>query len=327
MEARRRKGALRGTLVGVVLLVGFLTGCRTSVDEGRAFLAARFPSPSSAPPRSASAPPPVATPAPIRPMATPRIIATSAPATRGGARAPNGPPPVLVFLDPGHGGVDSGSRRTLADGRILEEKDVTLALAQRTARLLRDDGIGVALSREDDSLPGLTAADYTSDGQLLTPQGVLHDLQRRIDAANASGAHVLLSIHLNAFTDPSVGGSETFYDASREFAGQNQLLAQFVQTSLVTTLRARGLNLADRGTTADESLAAEDLGALGVPYHHLVLLGPEVPGRLRASQMPGVLSEPLFLSNPAEAAAAVDPAMQEAIARAYADAIEKFLRS
>ncbi|HVC32653.1 MAG TPA: N-acetylmuramoyl-L-alanine amidase [Chloroflexota bacterium] len=232
----------------------------------------------------------------------------------------------LVFLDPGHGGVDTGTIGTTDDGTTIEEKNVALAIAQRTANHLRQDGIGVELSRTDDSLPGSTPADYTGDGQVLTPDGVLADLQRRIDRANASGAHVLLSIHLNAFQDPSVGGAETFYDSSRPFADQSKHFATLVQDSLITALRVKGFDTPDRGVTDDEDLQIESLGSLSGDYHHLVLLGPAIPGRLRASQMPGALSEPLFLSNPPEATAAVDPTMQELIATAYTKAIEEFLK-
>jgi N-acetylmuramoyl-L-alanine amidase len=232
---------------------------------------------------------------------------------------------VLVYIDAGHGGVDVGTQGTTQDGQVFYEKNVTLAIAMQTQRLLHDRGIGVVLSRPDDSLPGLTAADYTGDGKLLTPEGVLHDLQGRIDRANTSGALVLLSIHMNAFTDPSIGGSETFYDPDRTFADDNRRFAKLVQDTVVAALRATGDNGTDRGTTDDSTLLSDGFGALG-SYQHLVLLGPAVTGRLRPSQMPGALSEPVFLSNPSEAALAAQPGTQEAIAKAYADAIEQFLR-
>jgi N-acetylmuramoyl-L-alanine amidase len=298
---RLNLGGCAGLLVllGVVILAVALLLKRTSPsnDDGHLFLFRFLSTPTAD--RA-----PTATPAPAR-GASPRPV---------------------VFLDPGHGGVDEGTRGQAAGGQEVLEKTTTLAIAEKTAAVLQADGVGVVLSRTDDSLPGSRPSDYTPDGKLLTPQGVLSDLQRRIDRANASGAQILLSIHLNGFSDPAVGGTETFYDPARPFADSNQRFAQLVQTKVVAALRTGGYNVPDRGVTDDTTLQGDDFGALGVPYNHLVLLGPEVPGRLRASQMPGALSEPLFLTNPVEATAASQAETQDALAHAYADAIETFLR-
>jgi N-acetylmuramoyl-L-alanine amidase len=239
----------------------------------------------------------------------------------------SGQPPVLAFIDAGHGGVDVGTQGTGPEGQTVYEKTVSLAVATRVTQILRQDGISAILSRSDDSLPESTPADFTPDGHLLTPEGVLRDLQRRVDRANASGAIVLLSIHLNAFTDPAVGGSETFYDADRTFSEDDRRFATLVQSSVVSALRDTGYADLDRGVTDDTSLESDGFGTLGVPYRHLILLGPAVPGKLRPSQMPGALSEPLFLSNPIEAALAIQPDTQQLLAKAYASAIEQFLRN
>jgi N-acetylmuramoyl-L-alanine amidase len=231
-----------------------------------------------------------------------------------------------VFLDPGHGGVDTGTIGTTPDGVTLEEKNLALEIALDAADHLRQDDLTVVLSRTSDALVGASPGDYTADGTALTADGVLADLQHRIDRANASHADVLLSIHLNAFSDPSVGGTQTFYDAARPFGDQNKALATLVQGSVVSALRARGLGDPDRGATDDEDLQAESLGSLSNTYDHLVMLGPGVPGRLRPSEMPGALCEVVFLSNPSEAAAVSQPATQDAVAVAFAQAIEQFLR-
>jgi N-acetylmuramoyl-L-alanine amidase len=232
----------------------------------------------------------------------------------------------VIFLDPGHGGIDSGTIGRTADGTLVEEKTVALAIALRTAEHLRRDGLVVVLSRTDDSLPGAVAADYTEDGTLLTPDGVLADLQRRIDRANASGASVILSIHFNAYEDPSIRGTQTFYDSSRPFGDESQRFAALIQNGVIAALEAAGFTTPDRGVTDDVQLQTESLGALDAGYNHLVLLGPEIPGRLRPSEMPGALTEVMFLSDPPEAEAASDPATQEILATAYTSAIEQYLR-
>lgn len=232
-----------------------------------------------------------------------------------------------VFLDPGHGDVDTGVIGQTMDGTVVEEKNVALALALRTAAKLRHDGIGVVLSRTDDHLPGITADDYATGGMSLTARGVLADLQRRIDRANAAGARVFLSIHLNSFYDPAVGGGETFYDSSRPFSADSKHFADLLQSNLTRALRAQGYSTPDRGVADDQTLGADSFGTLGIGYNHLVLLGPGVPGQLRPSTMPGALNESLYLSNPPEATAATTEEMQELIASAYTVSIEQFLAS
>ena|GEM_PF-5345972 len=236
------------------------------------------------------------------------------------------PAPVhqLAFLDPGHGGVDTGTIGVAQDGTIVEEKVVTLAVAKLTAAMLQASGISVGLYRTDDSLPGSVPADYTADGSELTPNGVLADLQRRINRANASGAEVFLSIHFNTFADPSVAGAETFYDSSRSFAAKNQQFATLVQGNFITTLQGNGYDTPDRGILSDANLFTDSMGTLG-NYAHLVVLGPGVPGLLTPTQMPGALCEALFLSNPPEASAAIDPAFQGLIAKGFATAIQQYL--
>jgi N-acetylmuramoyl-L-alanine amidase len=233
--------------------------------------------------------------------------------------------PILVYLDPGHGGVDGGTMSTLATGTTIYEKNVALALALRAAARLRADGIGVVLSRTDDSLVGAIAADYTSDGTLLTPPGVLADLQRRIDRANASGARVFLSLHLNAYGDPSVGGTQTFFDGARPFANQSRLLATLIQGSVIAALRSQGYSTPDRGIADDQDLLSASLGVLPGDYNHLILLGPGIPGVLQPTAMPGALIEVMYLSNPPEATAIAQPATQDLVASAVAAAIEQFL--
>ena len=304
-----------------LLLLSVGNGCALH-PPGRVLVPRPTATPAGHQPVLVSVPLPTATPARPQPAASP-------PSSEGIGSAPSPTPtqlPVLVFLDPGHGGVDTGTIGTTEARTAVDEKDIALAIALRTAAHLRHDGIGVALSRTDDTLPGLTPADLTSDGTALTPEGVLADLQRRIDRANASGARVLLSIHLEGFAYPSVRGAETFYDSSRPFSARRHRFAELVQSDLIRSLRAQGYATPDRCVTDDLDLVTDGFGTLGANYNHLVLLGPGVPGRLRPSTMPDALSEPLFLTDPAEATAATQPAMQELIATAYAQAIEQFLR-
>src|SRR3954465_10561151 len=89
-----------------------------------------------------------------------------------------------IFLDAGHGGKDNG-----ASGNGLKEKDLTLAITLLTRDYLQKyEGVDIKLSRSADTYP---------------------TLKQRTDAANAWGADLLVSIHINSA--PTVAdGFETF---------------------------------------------------------------------------------------------------------------------
>jgi N-acetylmuramoyl-L-alanine amidase len=224
-----------------------------------------------------------------------------------------------VFIDPGHGGLDPGVVGGTAAHQVLE-KDVTLAVASRLSDLLRAEGYRVVMARtQDTTVIKLSASDSVYGS--LTASAEHRDLAARAACANAAGAAALLSIHFDAFADPSVGGTETFYDSARTFAPANHKLATDVQSALVSAL-----GTADRGVWTDDQLAAPTLTSSGSTYNHLIELGPLSAGWVDApSQMAGALVEPLFLTNPTEAKLAADPSGQQVIAAALEAGLVKFL--
>src|SRR5260370_35357448 len=107
----------------------------------------------------------------------------------------------------------------------------------------------------------LAAAD--SNYGAITSSAVHRDLAARAACANAAGASVLVSIHLDGFSDPSVGGTETFYDAARLFAASNHRLAADLHSALVARL-----GVADRGVFPADPLAPLALTASPDTYIH-----------------------------------------------------------
>jgi N-acetylmuramoyl-L-alanine amidase len=147
----------------------------------------------------------------------------------------------LVIIDPGHGGIDSGST---SDGVL--EKDLTLDVAQRVRRLIHLQGFETLLTREGD--------DYKS-------------LANRADFANRQPDCIFVSIHFDEAKLPASTGVETYY-AAHQFGRAlpfsswlpflqrtasespnilSQSLAGFIQESLVT--RTQAFN---RGTRAEQ---------------------------------------------------------------------------
>lgn len=223
-----------------------------------------------------------------------------------------------VFIDPGHGGLDPGVVGS-ANGQQVLEKNVALNVGRRLGQLLRADGYRVVFSRTGDTSV-IKLADSDSVDGAMTASAVHRDLIARIACANASSAAAMVSIHFDAFDDPSVAGSETFYDAVRAFSGSNRQLATSLQAALVSEL-----GVDDRGVWTDDGVGTA-LSSEGTIYGHLVMLGPAATGWVdQPSGMPGALVEPLFLTNAADARLAADTSGQQRIASALRTGVEKFL--
>jgi N-acetylmuramoyl-L-alanine amidase len=230
-----------------------------------------------------------------------------------------------VFLDPGHGGPDTGTIGTTTNGKTIYERDITLPVALDTAALLRRDGYGVVLSRTVDTTvtqlqPGV------EPGGVFTVAGAHDDLLARLACANLAHAAVLVSIHFNGDSDPSASGAMTFYDQARSFATSNLHLARLLQADIVSALAASGWTVLNRGVYGDATADAPAPSAQAAAYGHFDILGPRMAGYVPApSHMPGALVEPLFITDPAEADVAAGSAGQVAIARGIAAGIESYL--
>lgn len=229
-----------------------------------------------------------------------------------------------VFVDPGHGGVDPGGLGSTSSGVRVEEKNVTLAVGLDLLDRLRRDGYRVVMSRtRDTTLARLGPNDIAGGG--LSTAGEHLDTQARVECANAARAQLLIAIHMNAFPDPGVGGSETIYDSARTFAPNNRRFAGLVQADIQAAFSGRGWTVPDRGTKDDSTLDPPALTVRAEEYGHLLELGPAQTGWLSdPSRMPGALTEPLFLTDPNEADVAVTDAGQQVIAAGIESAINSY---
>lgn len=228
-----------------------------------------------------------------------------------------------VFLDPGHGGVDAGAISDAA-GRTVMEKQVTLAIGVRALGILRTAGYRVVISRLADSTVARLGSSYLHDGA-LSPPGAEREIEARNLCANAAHADVLIALHEDSFVDPSASGSEAFYCPQRPFGAQSHRLASLLERAIVARLQGAGEHPLDRGVLPDSEAGGISLTPETANYDHLIELGPaDRPWLPYPSSMPGVLVEPLFLSNPSEAAIAASPRGQAAIASAVLDAVDAY---
>jgi N-acetylmuramoyl-L-alanine amidase len=178
----------------------------------------------------------------------------------------------------------------------------------------------------DTGVAKISADDLFGNGYSIDGDG--EDIRARVACANAVAASVLVSIHLDAFSDPSVGGAETIYSAARPFAQMSRRLGELVQRDIMAAYRGRGWSIPDRGVQNDFGQGARGLSPQGRAYHHLLVLGPaSPPWFVHPSAMPGVMVEPLFITDPSEADLAATAKGQSAIALGLAHAIETYLAS
>ncbi len=187
---------------------------------------------------------------------------------------------ITVVLDPGHGGSHAGALGP--DG--TREADLNLDIALRAAAMLEGEGVNVVLTRISDSNVNTPALDRTSDGVADDTD----ELAARTDIANAARGDLYISVHNNFAVDPDTGGPSTFFSDERTFSGRSARLARLIQAEMVATL----------GAFASNGWKPFDHGALTYPYY--VLRDYDPPRLRRPTQMPAVLSEGMFLSNPRE---------------------------
>lgn len=204
------------------------------------------------------------------------------------AAAAGGKPIGLIVIDPGHGGIDKGA---IGRGGV-KEKDLTLKVAKRLARILRDKyGYMVALTRTDDT---------------FIP------LDKRTEIANAMGANLFISIHVNAAKSRHASGVETFFlsydatdeDAVRLAAVENGFNASKtgIEYAFNNDLKTTLLDLVETAAHHESSTLAESIhtsiirltgrGDRGVRQAPFAVLD--------GAAMPAVLVELGFISNKAD---------------------------
>ena len=165
------------------------------------------------------------------------------------------------------------------------EKEITLTTAGRLATLLEQAGAKVVLTRQGDE-------DLSSPGTGSVAARKREDLAKRVALANDNDADFFIGIHLNSFGGRREHGAQTFSQPGRE---ESWLLNQCIQAELVRVLKNtnRVSKNGDYFTT-------------------------------REVNMPAVIVEIGFISNPAEERLLLDPLYQDKVAWAIYSGIVKY---
>jgi N-acetylmuramoyl-L-alanine amidase len=221
----------------------------------------------------------------------------------------------IVAIDAGHGGDDPGA----IGYRRLQEADITLAVAKK-------------LKAEVDQVPGMSAF-LTRTGDYFIP------LRKRIDLARKVRADVFVSIHCNASRNRDATGTEVFFlsltgatdEASRSLAEAENAADMVGGVSAQTGDDVLSIlfDLRQNDTIRKSSEVAEYLvDALG-EESRLETRGVKQAGFvvLKAPEIPSVLVETAFITNPREAAMLKDAQFQRKVAEKLADGLRKYADS
>jgi N-acetylmuramoyl-L-alanine amidase len=214
-----------------------------------------------------------------------------------------------IVIDAGHGGHDSGTLGV--DG--IEEKDVVLDVALRLGKLLHDRlGAEIIYTRSDDT---------------FVP------LETRTAIANKAQADLFLSIHANSSPDESARGVETYYlnftsdptaldVAARENAVSDQSIHQLSDLVKKIALKDKIAESREFASDVEGSLYAglqkgngglKDRGVKKAPF--VVLIG---------ANMPSILAEISFVTNPKDAEQLRDPEYRERVAESLYKGIARY---
>jgi N-acetylmuramoyl-L-alanine amidase len=246
----------------------------------------------------------------------------------GGARKPVSPAPpkqvktvrepaelreLVVAIDAGHGGEDPGARGK----KGTREKDVVLAIARRLARLVeKQPGMRPVLIRDGDYYVGL---------------------RRRMDIARKHRADLFISIHADAFRDRRVQGASVYVVSRR---GASSEMARWLAARENASDLAGGVSLDDKDDVlaevlldlaqtatveASNEVAADVLREIkGIGRVHKGSVQHAGFVVLKSPDIPSLLVETAFISNPAEESRLRNGKHQQKVAHAIMSGVRKY---
>ncbi|MRN38456.1 N-acetylmuramoyl-L-alanine amidase [Neisseria sp. N95_16] len=238
----------------------------------------------------------------------PRRVNTPSPPSNSKTRRP------IIMLDPGHGGEDPGA---ISKGG-LQEKNVALSISREVKKRLEALGYTVYMTRNED---------------------VFIPLNVRVAKARAKKADLFISIHADSFTSPTARGTGVYIlnprgasSAAAKFLAQTQNNAD-----AIGGVRASGnpfvdnalLDMAQTATMRDSrKLGQSVLTELGkLNQLHKGRVDEANFAVLRAPDIPSILVETAFLSNPIEEKLLADASFRIRCAQAIATGVQKYVNS
>ncbi len=223
---------------------------------------------------------------------------------------------IIIAIDAGHGGEDPGA---LGPGRVME-KHIVLAISKELQRLL-------------DNEPGFTPFMVRTGDYYI-------GLRERSDKARKANADFFVSIHADAFKYPSASGSSVFVLSDR---GATSETARFLADKEHASDLIGGVSIGDREdhlamTLLDLSMTHKRTASVAIGDEILQEMGKISKLHkknveeasfvvLKSPDMPALLVETGFISNPGEARQLKTSAYQKKMARAIFTGIKDYFRS
>ncbi len=220
---------------------------------------------------------------------------------------------VVIAIDAGHGGEDPGA----LGPKRTREKDVVLAISRE-------------LKKAIDARPGMQAV-LVRDGDYYIPH------RERYEKARRARADLFVSVHADAFKNPRVSGGSVFVlsnrGASSEFArrladseNRSDLVGGVTLNDKDDMLASVLLDLSQSATMEASNLVAQSV------FSSMRTVGDTHKNRVEAANfmvlkspdVPSILVETAFISNPLEEARLRDPAWQRKMASAIADGVSDY---
>lgn len=192
-----------------------------------------------------------------------------------------------IIVDAGHGGDDGGAIGI--DGTV--EKDINLDIALKLEKILKFYGLNVIMTRTEDVMT-------CDDGLDSLRKRKVSDIHNRFDLMRKNPDAVFISVHQNKFEDTSQHGTQVFYSGNNE---KSKVLAEAIQTSITSAVQP------ENGRVVKKS----DSG-IYLLYH---------------AEIPAVLVECGFISNPDEVKKLKDESYRMKLAILIADGLLKYLRN
>ncbi|MFD1508803.1 N-acetylmuramoyl-L-alanine amidase [Lacimonas salitolerans] len=223
---------------------------------------------------------------------------------------PMGQGPIVVVLDPGHGGIDPG-----AEYEDITEKELMLTFARELRDVLRRaGGFQVVLTRDDD---------------------IFVSLERRVAMAHEAGAHVFMSLHADALAQGQAHGATVHVlDDEASDAATRLLAERHDRDDLLSGVDLDGQDDVVAGILMD--LARRDTQPRTERLANALVVGMQDAGGpvnnrplrrgafsvLKAADIPSVLIEVGFLSSPRDAANLKDPDWRRGMAQGIAAGLQ-----
>ena len=193
------------------------------------------------------------------------------------------PPSVgyTIVVDPGHGGIDPGS---IGYKTKVKESELNLKLSLMLAEKLRAVGVRVILTRTDENslATGLTGKSFKKE-----------DMKLRKAMIDKLRPNMVISVHMNSYTNHTLRGAKVFYDKTSNISKQ---IAESIQEQFSQYLEA-----------------SNNVASVGDYY------------MLKCTASPSVIAECGFLSNERDEQLLLDPSYQEKIVNCIFNGVINFL--